>query len=137
MALKTDDPRPPYVQVADTLRSEIRAGKIAPGQKLPSVRQLSERFGVAKMTVDNALKVLRGEALVSTMPTRGTFVRNLPEGEGQPPSGQSENAEVLQRIDHLASQVERLTERVAQLESRLQGAVPACSTIGKDGAHHE
>jgi GntR family transcriptional regulator len=58
--------RPLYEQVADALREEIRAGRYQPGDKLPSERELTERFEVSKMTVRAAIVQLRGEGLVTS-----------------------------------------------------------------------
>jgi GntR family transcriptional regulator len=66
---------PVYVQLADIIRDRITAGKYAPGQILPSEQQLIQEFAVARVTVRQALKELRGDGLVVTQPRRGTFVR--------------------------------------------------------------
>jgi GntR family transcriptional regulator len=58
--------RPLYEQVADALRAEIRSGRYQPGDKLPSERELTERFEVSKMTVRAAIVQLRGEGLVTS-----------------------------------------------------------------------
>jgi GntR family transcriptional regulator len=58
--------RPLYEQVADALRAEIREGRYRPGDKLPSERELTERFEVSKMTVRAAIVQLRGEGLVTS-----------------------------------------------------------------------
>src|SRR6266516_7512963 len=69
------DSRPPYRQVADRLRDAISRGELRPGDKLPSVRELSSRYGITHVTADQALKVLKAEGLVDVQPGRGTFVR--------------------------------------------------------------
>ena len=56
MSLDPDDPRPPYVQVANALRDAITSGTLRPGEKLPSGSDLAERYGVARMTVQNAIR---------------------------------------------------------------------------------
>lgn len=75
MALDPDDPRPPYLQVAGELRAAIKTRKLEPGDKLPSQNELAERYGVARMTVVQALKVLRDEGLVVTRQGSGVYVR--------------------------------------------------------------
>ena len=59
MALDPDDPRPPYQQVANALRAAILTRKLAPGEKLPSGSELASRYGVARMTIQQAIRVLR------------------------------------------------------------------------------
>ncbi|WP_331736506.1 GntR family transcriptional regulator [Streptomyces sp. NBC_00045] len=53
-----EDSRPPYLQAAEVLRTEILVGDLAPGSRLPSARLLQARFGVSSSTVQNALRVL-------------------------------------------------------------------------------
>ncbi|MFE4911357.1 GntR family transcriptional regulator [Streptomyces sp. NPDC056652] len=54
-----DDPRPPYVRTADALRKQIQDGRLAPGAKLPSARNLQAQYGIANSTAQNALRVLK------------------------------------------------------------------------------
>ena len=54
-----DDPRPPYQQVANAVRAAILTRTFKPGDKLPSLNELSERYGVARMTVQQAMRILR------------------------------------------------------------------------------
>lgn len=103
-----DDTRPTYQRLADDLRTDIRSGKLGPGQKLPSVRKLAEQYGVAQMTATSAVRALHTEGLIYTISGRGTFVR-----ETLPPSTRHDP------IGTLADRVERLEERVRKLESRL------------------
>ncbi|WP_030421404.1 GntR family transcriptional regulator [Streptomyces sp. NRRL F-5065] len=72
-----DDPRPPYVQTADALRKQIQDGRLAPGAKLPSARDLQAQFGIANSTAQNALRVLKEEGLIYSVQGRGVFVRQL------------------------------------------------------------
>jgi DNA-binding transcriptional regulator YhcF (GntR family) len=75
MSLDPDDPRPPYQQVANALRATILTHKLAPGEKLPSGNELSTRYGVARMTVQQAVRILRDEGLVVSRQGSGVFVR--------------------------------------------------------------
>lgn len=68
------DRRPPYQHAADELRRDILQGRIKPGEQMPAIRELQERFGVANMTMRSALNVLRGEGLIYTIHGRGSFV---------------------------------------------------------------
>ncbi len=72
-----DDPRPPYVQTADALRKQIQDGRLAPGAKLPSARDLQAQYGIANSTAQNALRVLKEEGLIYSVQGRGVFVRQL------------------------------------------------------------
>ncbi|MDA3644154.1 winged helix-turn-helix domain-containing protein [Saccharopolyspora indica] len=78
-ALDPDDPRPPFQQVANSLRAAIRTRKLEPGDRLPSYGELAERFGVSPMTVQKAIGVLRDEGLVVSRQGKGSFVRQRTE----------------------------------------------------------
>jgi DNA-binding transcriptional regulator YhcF (GntR family) len=75
MTLDPDDPRPPYQQVANAIRAAILTRKFAPGDKLPSGSELAQRYGVARMTVQQAMRLLRDEGLIVTRQGSGVYVR--------------------------------------------------------------
>lgn len=77
--LDPDDPRPPYQQVANALRAAILTRSFAPGEKLPSGPELSKRYGVARMTVQQAIRLLRDEGLVVSRQGSGVYVRERTE----------------------------------------------------------
>ncbi|MFJ8815820.1 GntR family transcriptional regulator [Amycolatopsis thermoflava] len=79
MPLDPDDPRPPYVQVANALRAAILTKKFSPGDKLPSRNELAKTYNVAPMTVQNALRELREEGLIVSRQGSGVFVRERTE----------------------------------------------------------
>jgi len=71
-ALLTEGRALKHVQVREYVRSLV-AGN-APGSPAPSERELVHRFGVARMTVRQALDALVVEGLLERIPGRGTFV---------------------------------------------------------------
>jgi DNA-binding transcriptional regulator YhcF (GntR family) len=77
--LDSADPRPPYLQIAHALRASILTKKLSPGERLPSGPELARHYGVARMTVQQALKVLRDEGLVFSRAGSGVFVRERTE----------------------------------------------------------
>jgi DNA-binding transcriptional regulator YhcF (GntR family) len=79
MALDPDDPRPPYVQVANALRAAILTKVFKAGDKLPSRSELAKKYEVAPMTVQNALRELREEGLIVSRQGSGVFVRERTE----------------------------------------------------------
>jgi DNA-binding transcriptional ArsR family regulator len=65
---------PPYRAISAALRERILAGEWLPGEQIPSVRQLSEQFGVSIGTARRALVVLRDEGLITVTPSWGAFI---------------------------------------------------------------
>jgi DNA-binding GntR family transcriptional regulator len=65
---------PVWSQLAGILRRQIERGAIPPGKLLPSISTLMQIYGVSDGTVKRAIKALREEGLVSTVPGRGSFV---------------------------------------------------------------
>ncbi|MEW2386324.1 GntR family transcriptional regulator [Micromonospora sp. NPDC047707] len=110
-----NDRRPPYVQIADDLRQAIRSGELKPGDRLSSGRVLAERYGVALMTVKNALGVLRDERLVVSSQGRGVFVVD------PLPHISAAAAEPTAELSTLRTELRELEQRVAALERTALG----------------
>ena len=70
---------PVFRQVAEHLRSAVRRGQLRPGDQLPSEADLIAHYGIARMTVRQALGELRTEGLVVAEQGRGVFVRPQPK----------------------------------------------------------
>lgn len=75
MALDPNDSRPPYQQVAAQLRAAILTGKLAPGEQLASGNEMALTYGVARQTIQQALRLLRDEGLIVSRQGTGTFVK--------------------------------------------------------------
>jgi AcrR family transcriptional regulator len=65
---------PPYAQIAAELRDQIENGTLAPGDRVPSTREITQRWGVAMATATKALAALRQEGIVRPVPGVGTVV---------------------------------------------------------------
>ena len=66
---------PPYAQVARGMRERIMNGEYRAGDRLPSEAELCALYGVSRMTVRRAVKLLAQDCVVQTENGRGTFVR--------------------------------------------------------------
>ncbi|MFE6071427.1 PLP-dependent aminotransferase family protein [Streptomyces sp. NPDC056525] len=75
---------PRYKQLVDALASDIRSGRLAAGERLPTHRALATREGIAVVTATRVYAELEVMGLVSREQGRGTFVRDMtiPAGHG-------------------------------------------------------
>ncbi|GHE45872.1 GntR family transcriptional regulator [Streptomyces capitiformicae] len=64
-----------YLQVVHHIAEQIRTGRLPAGARLPAERDLAEQYGVAVNTIRRAVRDLRDQGLVITVPVKGTFVR--------------------------------------------------------------
>jgi len=65
---------PLYEKIALHIESLVSSGKLQPGDRLPSERELAEGLGVGRGVVREAVKLLAERGLVIILPGRGTFV---------------------------------------------------------------
>jgi DNA-binding GntR family transcriptional regulator len=107
---------PKYLKLRDDLAADIVAGKYAPGQKLKSERLLSYEFGIARMTVRDALLLLEGEGLIYREKRRGYFV--APERLSTNPTQHKNAFRLLQEAGREAGAVTQPAIVVAATRSR-------------------
>jgi GntR family transcriptional regulator, histidine utilization repressor len=69
--------RAPFEEVKFFLKKGLEKGTWRPGEKMPSEPELIGRFGVARMTVNRALKELQAEGLIDRRQGVGTFAAQL------------------------------------------------------------
>lgn len=63
-------------QLADALSREISNGTFGQGEALPSINQLSKRYGISRDTVFKAFNELKSKGIVDSAPTKGYYVSN-------------------------------------------------------------
>ena len=76
MILSVDPGRalPVYEQVREQIRRMVAAGTLAPGTRLPTIRQLAADLGLAKGTIERAYELLEGESVIERHGRNGTYV---------------------------------------------------------------
>jgi GntR family transcriptional regulator len=110
------DQRPLYVQARDALRQLVRSGGYAPGARLPSEIELSERLGISRPTLREALHMLEEEGTILRRHGVGTFVAQpVPVIEG--------GLEVLESIERMAER-RGLSTRMAEASIMERAATP-------------
>ncbi|MGI5284351.1 GntR family transcriptional regulator [Nonomuraea polychroma] len=65
---------PPYARIAGDIKRRIADGRLRPGDRVPSTRQLARDWGVALATATKALALLAQEGVVVAEPRVGTVV---------------------------------------------------------------
>ncbi len=63
-------------ELVDAIEARILAGDLPAGAKLPSERQLADRFGVSRPIVREVLRTLAERNLIDVLPARGSFIRD-------------------------------------------------------------
>ncbi|MFC4009309.1 GntR family transcriptional regulator [Nonomuraea purpurea] len=104
-------PVPMYEVIYGDLLSQIKAGALAPGDRLPSEPTLASQYGVSRMTVRQALDQLEAEHVVVRRRGSGTYV-------AQPSS-------TYRRMNRLGSFGEEMGVSEVSTEMKFQGAVVA------------
>ena len=74
IALSPGHPDPMYKQVTDQIKDAIASGDLAPNERLPSVRELSEALEVSAITIKRAYFDLETEGYIMTRAGLGSFV---------------------------------------------------------------
>ena len=78
LTVLTDDPTPPYEQLRRQLSELIRYGALAPGDRLPPLRQLAADLGLAVGTVARTYRELETAGMVVSRRGGGTRVAAAP-----------------------------------------------------------
>src|SRR5699024_12790475 len=77
MTQKKIQPKKVYEEVAESLIEIIKIQNLQTGDKLDSVEQLAENFGVGLSAIREAISGLRSMCVVETKQGKGTFVKYL------------------------------------------------------------
>lgn len=135
------------VQVAQQLAAEIRAGRLAPGDKLPTEAQLVEQFGVSRTVVREALSRLKSLGLVDSRQGSGVYVcataAFAPLNFDARHAASREAVEQLAEVRHaLEAEAAELAARrgtpaqVRQIRAALQ-AIERAASAGFDGVEED
>jgi len=111
-------PRSRYKSLVDSYAADIRSGRLSPGTRLPTHRQLAASEGLALVTATRVYAELEDMGLVSGETGRGTFVRETSLSPGQGIDQQSVAAGMIDlnfNYPSLPGQAELLRTALRQL----------------------
>lgn len=108
------DPRPTYKRVADDLRQSISAGTYGPGDQLPTLAELTDRYGIAVMTARDAIRELVAEGIVVSRQGKGAYVLSRPASDAS-----TSVSELLGLFKQISRTVDDLADRMDAVEQRL------------------
>lgn len=109
------DARPIYSQIVDSYRSQISAGILRNGDKLPSVRELASELTINPNTIQRAYRELEMGGWIATVAGKGCFVCGVPS-EAQP-----QLLQLYKRFDETVAALQMLGITRRELAERLQG----------------
>lgn len=89
------DARPIYTQITDGICSQIAAGILRPGDRLPSVRELAAQLAINPNTIQRAYRQLEADGWVSAVAGKGCFVCAVP--------GAADRDQLLKTFDQTVS----------------------------------
>lgn len=129
LALEPADPRPLYVQLADQIAEAIESGRLAPGDRLPAMRELSAGLSCAVVTVSQAYELLAARGRAVSRIGKGTFVAEPADRDR--PFARRWEPEVgrFSRAQRLEGVMEQLTRATAPGAISLATGHPAPETF--------
>lgn len=107
------DARPIYSQIIDGLQTQIKAGILCPGDKLPSVRELAAQLTINPNTIQRAYRELEAQGWIATVPGKGCFVCQGPKTD--------EKAQLLAEFSKTAAALTALGVTTRELIDLLKG----------------
>ena len=107
------DARPIYTQIVDNFKSQIVAGILQKGEKLPSVRELAGELAINPNTIQRAYRELETAGWIATVPGKGCFVCGMP---GEMPG---EQAQLWEQFDKTVAALEALGITRDELRRRI------------------
>ena len=115
------DARRNYDQGRDTEQQQGRAGVLSPGDKLPSVRELSSALAINPNTIQRAYRELEQDGYICSVRGKGSFVANTTH------AADVRRKELLQRLDEVAGELMALGCTEEELRERIGGGADRAS----------
>ncbi len=132
MSWSLDSDRPIFQQIVEHIQMQILSGKYAPGDKVPSVRDLAMEAAVNPNTMQKALSELERKGLVYTQRTSGRFITEDQEMIGR--LKEEKANEAIETFFRCMEQIGYGKREVAAVLSRRSAAVSEAAGAGAAAA---
>jgi len=77
IALSPSNPDPMYKQVTDQIKNAVASGDLKAGDKLPSIRELTDALKISAITIKRAYLDLENDGFIITRAGLGSFVADI------------------------------------------------------------
>jgi DNA-binding FadR family transcriptional regulator len=112
-----------YLDVAEAIATAITSGELPPGERLPSDREIAQRFGVSRPTVREGLLALEYAGLIDVRQGSGAYVTERHTGPDAA-TGVDSPAQVIEARLALEPAIARLcATRLSPERARLLGSL--------------
>ena len=125
----SEGPGPLHRKLSDALRAAIADGRLGPGHRLPSERDLAGRLAVSRSTVVAAYDTLRAEAVIESRQGSGTRVHGTAANGGAP--GAVALSPVYRTL--VNGRHDLISLAAAAFPAHPQVAVATAEVLGEDG----
>lgn len=78
IAINEHSRKPKYRQIVDSIIDNIASGKLKINEKIPSINQFSEEFGLSRDTVEKAYNILKEQRIITSVKGKGFYVTRTP-----------------------------------------------------------
>jgi GntR family transcriptional regulator len=122
--ISQSDRRPMYLQIIEQVKQRVAVGEWAPGDEIPSIRQLAVDLRVSVITIKRAYLELEREGVIVTQHGKGSIV--APNPDLSPRLFDEEFSEQLERVARLGGLLglssEEIARRTREASNRLNEA---------------
>jgi GntR family transcriptional regulator len=80
IVISPSNPDPMHRQVSDQIKDAIAKGLLEPGEKLPSIREMSKELSISPITIKRSYRDLEQEGYITTRAGLGSFVADVDFG---------------------------------------------------------
>ena len=112
IVISQSDHRPMYLQIMEQVKQKVAVGDWAPGNEIPSIRQLAMDLRVSVITIKRAYLELEREGVIVTQQGKGSIV--APNPDLSPRLYDEEFSEHLEKVARLGEMLGLSSEEIAR-----------------------